>query len=199
MPQGTHITYHIAQVMVYESRWSPCRSHLLASPTLIAHFTLLLFLSAFFFFFCSKHLPFGGQGANQAILDSVHLVNQLYAIPTASLDDIAKSFKAFYANRSTNARDVYKSVGLVSTVLSSRGFGSELMRNLALSKTPKWLSDLGMDGMNTDRPVLCFLPAPDVEAAVKARPQAVPVHYKNLLKSKGLQVKSGSILSASSV
>ncbi|KAK3821246.1 MAG: hypothetical protein J3Q66DRAFT_438136 [Benniella sp.] len=148
---------------------------------------------------CHKHLPFGGQGANQAILDSVHLVNQLYAIPTASLDDVAKSFKAFYASRSTNARDVYKSVGLVSTVLSSRGFGSELMRNIALSKTPKWLSDLGMDGMNTDRPVLCFLPAPDVEAAVKARPQAVPVHYKNLLKSKGLQVKSSSILSASSV
>ncbi|KAG9319892.1 hypothetical protein KVV02_003256 [Mortierella alpina] len=60
---------------------------------------------------CHNHLPFGGQGANQAILDSVHLVNQLYAIPSGSLEDIAKSFKAYHANRSPNARGVFKSTG----------------------------------------------------------------------------------------
>ncbi|KAG0359180.1 hypothetical protein BGZ54_010073 [Gamsiella multidivaricata] len=147
---------------------------------------------------CHKHLPFGGQGANQAILDSVHLVNQLYAIPSASLEDVAKSFKAYHHYRSGNAKDVFKSTGMVATVLSSRGFGSDLVRTLALSKTPKWLNDLGMDGMNSDRPILCFLPPPKVQASVKGKPQAVPVHYSAALKAKGLKTGS-SILSATSV
>ncbi|KAG0304296.1 hypothetical protein BGZ99_002437, partial [Dissophora globulifera] len=111
---------------------------------------------------CHKHLPFGGQGANQSILDTVHLVNQLYGIPSATLEDVAKSFKAFHASRSANARDVFKSTGMVANVLSNRGFGSDMVRSLALSKTPKWLNDLGMDGMNSDRPILCFLPPPTV-------------------------------------
>ncbi|KAG0210649.1 hypothetical protein BGX28_009075 [Mortierella sp. GBA30] len=147
---------------------------------------------------CHKHLPFGGQGANQAILDSVHLVNQLYAIPSASLEDVAKSFNAYHANRSSNARDVYKSTGMVASILSNRRFGSETIRHLALSKTPKWLNDLGMDGMNSDRPVLCFLPPPNVQATAKGKPQAVPVHFKHVLRAKGIQ-EASSIFSSASV
>ncbi|KAF9282927.1 hypothetical protein BGZ68_005656 [Mortierella alpina] len=147
---------------------------------------------------CHKHLPFGGQGANQAILDSVHLVNQLYAIPSGSLEDVAKSFKAYHANRSPNARDVYKSTGMVANILGSRGLGSDTLRSLTLSKTPKWLNDLGMDGMNSERPVLCFLPPPNVQPTVKGKPQAVPVHYKQVLKAKGIRGAS-SIFSSASV
>jgi 2-polyprenyl-6-methoxyphenol hydroxylase-like FAD-dependent oxidoreductase len=69
---------------------------------------------------CHKHLPFGGQGANQAILDSVHLVNQLYGIPSNSLSDIGMSFRAYYENRSGNAKEVYKSTSMVATILSAR-------------------------------------------------------------------------------
>jgi len=69
---------------------------------------------------CHKHLPFGGQGANQAILDSVHLVNQLYGIPSNSQADITKSFEAYYGYRSANAKEVFKSTSLVASILSSR-------------------------------------------------------------------------------
>jgi len=144
-----------------------------------------------------QHLPFGGQGANQAILDSVHLVNQLYAIPSGSLEDVAKSFKAYHANRSPNARDVYKSTGMVANLLGSRGLGSDTLRSLTLSKTPKWLNELGMDGMNSERPVLCFLPPPNVHPTVKGKPQAVPVHYKQMLKAKGIRGASSIFSSAS--
>ncbi|KAI1298988.1 hypothetical protein EDD11_006583 [Mortierella claussenii] len=146
---------------------------------------------------CHKHLPVGGQGANQAIMDAVHLVNQLYAIPSASLENVAKSFKAYHSYRSPNARDVYKSTGMVASILSSRGFASDMIRNLALAKTPKWLSDLGMDGMNSDRPVLCFLPAPEVKASVKGKPQAEPVHYKQMLKAMKMKGPSSIFSSAS--
>ncbi|KAF9539453.1 hypothetical protein BGW38_009936 [Lunasporangiospora selenospora] len=143
---------------------------------------------------CHKHLPFGGQGANQAILDAVHLVNQLYGIPSNSLEDVSKSFKAYHAHRSPNARDLYKSTGMVASMLSSRGFGSDMVRHLTLAKTPKWLNDLGMDGMNADRPYLCFLPPPQVKCSIKPKPQAVPVH----LKSKIQNTKAGSIFSSAS-
>ncbi|KAF9111865.1 hypothetical protein BGX27_004338 [Mortierella sp. AM989] len=127
---------------------------------------------------CHKHLPFGGQGANQAILDSVHLVNQLYGIPSNSVEDIAKSFQAYYNYRSTNARKVFSSTGMVANILNNRGFGSDFMRSLVLSKMPDWMNNIAIDGMNTDRPVLCFLPAPNVQAKIKPNPQAIPVHYR---------------------
>ncbi|KAG0243755.1 hypothetical protein B0O80DRAFT_463797 [Mortierella sp. GBAus27b] len=127
---------------------------------------------------CHKHLPFGGQGANQAILDSVHLVNQLYGIPSNSLSDIGMSFKAYYENRSGNAKEVYKSTSMVATILSARGFVSDVVRWIALAHTPEFINNLGMDGMNTDRPILCFLPPPTGKGSVDAKPQAIPVHYK---------------------
>ncbi|KAK3810215.1 MAG: hypothetical protein J3Q66DRAFT_64581 [Benniella sp.] len=127
---------------------------------------------------CHKHLPFGGQGANQAILDSVHLVNQLYGIPSNSLSDINLSFKNYYDNRSGNAKEVYKSTSMVATILSARGFISDVVRWIALAHTPQFINDLGMDGMNTDRPYLCFLPPPPGKGIIDPKPQAIPVHYK---------------------
>ncbi|KAF9114638.1 hypothetical protein BGX27_010215 [Mortierella sp. AM989] len=127
---------------------------------------------------CHKHLPFGGQGANQAILDSVHLVNQLYGIPSNSLDDIEKSFKAYYENRSPNAKEVFKNTSLVATILGSRGIISDMVRFVALGHLPDFINKAGMDGMNTDRPYLCFLPPPPGKGSVDPKPQAVPVHYK---------------------
>ncbi|KAI7832730.1 hypothetical protein BC939DRAFT_4619 [Gamsiella multidivaricata] len=127
---------------------------------------------------CHKHLPFGGQGANQAILDSVHLVNQLYGIPSNSLADITKSFQAYYDYRSPNAKEVFKSTTMVANVLSARGFVSDMVRFVALGHLPEFINNLGMDGMNTDRPYLCFLPPPPGQGTVMPTPQAVPVHYK---------------------
>ncbi|KAF9177637.1 hypothetical protein BGZ51_004674 [Haplosporangium sp. Z 767] len=147
---------------------------------------------------CHKHLPFGGQGANQAILDSVHLVNQLYAIPSNSLEDVAKSFKAYYAYRSASARDIYKGTSMLASMLSNRGFGSDTIRSLVLAKAPRWVTEMGMDGVHADRPVLCFLPPPNATASIKGKSQAVPVHYKEVLKAKGLKGGS-SILSSNTI
>ncbi|KAF9582041.1 hypothetical protein BGW38_000741 [Lunasporangiospora selenospora] len=127
---------------------------------------------------CHKHLPFGGQGANQAILDSVHLVNQLYGIPSNSLADVEKSFKEYYGNRSTNARDVFKSTSMVASILNARGPLAEMSRFVVLGHCPDWFNNLGMDGMNSDRPILGFLPPPPGKGSVKAKPQVVAAHYK---------------------
>ncbi|KAF9352662.1 hypothetical protein BGX26_009560 [Mortierella sp. AD094] len=127
---------------------------------------------------CHKHLPFGGQGANQAILDSVYLVNQLYGIPSNSLGDVEKSFKAYYDYRSPNAKEVFKNTSLVATILGARGFISDMVRFIALGHLPEFINRAGMDGMNADRPYLCFLPPPPGKGVVAPKPQAVPVHYK---------------------
>ncbi|KAF8923718.1 hypothetical protein EDD21DRAFT_193495 [Dissophora ornata] len=127
---------------------------------------------------CHKHLPFGGQGANQAILDSVHLVNQLYGIPSNSLSDVEKSFQAYYGYRSPNAKEVFKTTSLVASILSARGIISDMIRFITLGYLPDFINNAGMDGMNTDRPYLCFLPPPPGKGTVKPKPQAAPVHYK---------------------
>ncbi|KAF9997916.1 hypothetical protein BGZ80_002204 [Entomortierella chlamydospora] len=127
---------------------------------------------------CHKHLPFGGQGANQAILDSVSLVNQLYGIPSNSLSDIGKSFKAHYDYRSPNAKEVFKNTSLVAAILGARGIISDMVRFIALGHLPDFINNAGMDGMNAERPYLCFLPPPPGKGSVPPKPQAVPVHYK---------------------
>ncbi|KAF9198516.1 hypothetical protein BGZ49_000642 [Haplosporangium sp. Z 27] len=127
---------------------------------------------------CHKHLPFGGQGANQAILDSVHLVNQLYGIPSNSLEDIEKSFKTYYGYRNLNAKEVFKNTSLVAKILGARGIISDVIRFFTLKHLPEFINRLGMDGMNTDRPYLCFLPPPSGKGSVAPNPQAIPVHYK---------------------
>ncbi|KAG0362232.1 hypothetical protein BG005_006371 [Podila minutissima] len=68
---------------------------------------------------CHKHLPFGGQEANQSILDSVHIVNQLYDIPSNSLEDIEKSFKAFDGHRSP-AKEDFQPTFMVASTLSKK-------------------------------------------------------------------------------
>ncbi|KAG0040335.1 hypothetical protein BGZ82_003640 [Podila clonocystis] len=60
------------------------------------------------------------QGANQSILDSVHIVNQLYGVPSNSLEDIEKSFRAFYDHRSPNAKEVFQSTSMVASILSKK-------------------------------------------------------------------------------
>ncbi|KAG9321343.1 hypothetical protein KVV02_001121 [Mortierella alpina] len=92
--------------------------------------------------------------------------------------DISKSFEAYYGYRSANAKEVFKSTSLVASILSSRGFVSEVVRFFALGHLPDAINNMGMDGMNTDRPYLCFLPPPPGQGSVKPKPQAIPVHYQ---------------------
>ncbi|KAG0022627.1 hypothetical protein BGZ81_008453 [Podila clonocystis] len=127
---------------------------------------------------CHKHLPFGGQGANQSILDSVHIVNQLYGIPSNSFKDIEKSFRAFYDHRSPNAKEVFQSTSMVASILSKKGMVGDLVRFLTLNHLLAFINNLGMDGMNADRPYLCFLPVPSGHGTISPKPQVVPVHFK---------------------
>jgi len=67
-----------------------------------------------------KHLRFGGMGGNQAILDSVRLVNQLVGIPSTGLKNNEFSFKTCYEIRSRKAKDVFMSASMAASLLSSR-------------------------------------------------------------------------------
>ncbi|KAI1315186.1 hypothetical protein EDD11_001123 [Mortierella claussenii] len=48
---------------------------------------------------CHKMVPFGGQGANMAILGALHLTNLLYDIYSPSQKEITRVFKEYHAMR----------------------------------------------------------------------------------------------------
>ncbi|KAG0242671.1 hypothetical protein BGW41_003774 [Actinomortierella wolfii] len=119
---------------------------------------------------CHKVVPFGGQGAVQAILDAVSLVNLLYEIPSTSAEDITKVFAAYYKERGTRSKAAVQFSEQLGTIVSGQGFKASLTRKI-LFNLPLWLINLTGDALNAVRPILRCIPPVIDEGKVKAVPQ----------------------------
>ncbi|KAF9977662.1 hypothetical protein BGZ73_005378 [Actinomortierella ambigua] len=106
---------------------------------------------------CHKVVPFGGQGAVQAILDAVSLVNLLYEIPSTSSEDITKVFAAYYKERGTRSKAAVQFSEQLGTIVSGQGFKAALTRKV-LFNIPLWLYNLTVDALNSVRPILQCIP-----------------------------------------
>ncbi|KAG0046330.1 hypothetical protein BGZ83_008509 [Gryganskiella cystojenkinii] len=105
-----------------------------------------------------KFVPFSGQGAEQAILDVICLVNMLYRLPThASHEDFCGVFKSYYDQRSPIAKNAVQTSHLFSHVMNSQGITADMKRKIIFN-LPAWITNSAEDKIQT-RPLLEFLPS----------------------------------------
>ncbi|KAF9095633.1 hypothetical protein BGX27_001246 [Mortierella sp. AM989] len=117
---------------------------------------------------CHKFVPFSGQGAEQAILDVICLVNLLYRIPdNPSHHDFCAAFNAYVAQRSSIAKNAINTSEAMSHLMSSQGFTADFKRKIIFN-LPEFVRNSSYDKIQV-RPLLDFLP---------------PVEDRGLKKSK---------------
>ncbi|KAG0268042.1 hypothetical protein DFQ27_007671 [Actinomortierella ambigua] len=107
-----------------------------------------------------KLLPFGGQGATQAILDSIALVDLLSAIPSKQPAVIKQAFKSYYSYRFPSAKAAYKSSAMASKLSGNRGMFADMSRSLALKHMPQSVVRMMMDKLHMERPIVSFMEPP---------------------------------------
>ncbi|KAF9167533.1 hypothetical protein DFQ27_007670 [Actinomortierella ambigua] len=120
---------------------------------------------------CHKLLPFGGQGATQAMLDGINLVNMLQALPENKPEKIQQGFEAHRKARFPSAEGAFNSSVMAGKLSAERGFVADVSRALTLKYMPQFLVDYAMDILHRDRPIMNFLPSPPVLGSVPANPK----------------------------
>ncbi|KAG0237448.1 hypothetical protein BGW41_008390 [Actinomortierella wolfii] len=103
-----------------------------------------------------KLVPAGGQGANQAILDSVCLANLIYELPSSHPDDITRVFARYYEIRYPTAKKAIEGSAQLNKLMINQGWTADLMRSLVLNLPPS-LAHLAQDAMFSGRPILRYL------------------------------------------
>ncbi|KAF8953119.1 hypothetical protein BGZ52_001696 [Haplosporangium bisporale] len=108
---------------------------------------------------CHKFVPFSGQGAEQAILDAVCLVNLLYKIDRNSLPDIMNAFQVYHDQRHHILKTALNVSSYMSNLMDSQGLTGEVKRTMTFNM-PAWVTNSSTDKIQV-RPLLSFLPAVD--------------------------------------
>ncbi|KAF9363316.1 hypothetical protein BGX34_004391 [Mortierella sp. NVP85] len=98
-----------------------------------------------------------GQGAEQAILDVICLVNLLYRIPEhPTHQDFCIAFEAYRAQRSHIAKSAIEVSDAMSHLMNAQGLSADLKRKI-LFNLPDWITASAVDKVQV-RPLLSFLP-----------------------------------------
>jgi len=109
---------------------------------------------------CHKSLPYGGQGANQAILDSVYLVNKLFSMPNKnpSTRELGALFEEYQRDRTTSAYLAVLGSSAYDYLFGGQGWLSSLCRFVYFYLLPRNLFYIVSDAFYGVRPLLRFLP-----------------------------------------
>ncbi|KAG0002698.1 hypothetical protein BGZ80_009618 [Entomortierella chlamydospora] len=106
---------------------------------------------------CHKFVPFSGQGAEQAILDVVCLVNLLFRVrDNPSHGDFCTAFENYVFQRSPVAKDAVATSGAMSHLMNSQGFAADFKRKVVFN-LPEFIRLASYDKISV-RPLLDFLP-----------------------------------------
>ncbi|GJJ73884.1 hypothetical protein EMPS_06242 [Entomortierella parvispora] len=106
---------------------------------------------------CHKMLPFAGQGAVHAMLDSACLSNLLYGMTSHRTEDFEKVFEEYRAQRSTAASKAVYGSRCFGAFLTAPTFLGRLFRK-AILNAPACMTRAAIDFIMRDRPQLSFLP-----------------------------------------
>ncbi|KAG0366188.1 hypothetical protein BGZ54_005689 [Gamsiella multidivaricata] len=112
-------------------------------------------------------VPYSGQGAEQAILDVICLVNLLYRIcDNPSHHEFCKVFEAYYVQRGPIARNAVSVSSSMSHLMNAQGLSADLKRKI-LFNLPEWIKLGSVDKIQV-RPLLDYLPPTEDRGAKKS-------------------------------
>ncbi|KAF9581778.1 hypothetical protein BGW38_001084 [Lunasporangiospora selenospora] len=110
----------------------------------------------------------GGQGATQAILDAVVLVDLLHELPSNSAKDISNALKRYQSKRFETAKAAVSASRQGGYLFSEKGWFMDLLRAFTFKYMPRWLYMMTSDRIQASRPILSFLPPVPDRGSVKA-------------------------------
>ncbi|KAF9913232.1 hypothetical protein BX616_010124 [Lobosporangium transversale] len=117
---------------------------------------------------CHKVVPFGGQGATQAILDAVALVEILHTLPSTAAKDISQALQLYREKRYPIAQAAITASRQGGAIFSSKGVFMDVLRACTFRFMPRWLYQMTADRAQASRPILSFLPAVPDRGSVRA-------------------------------
>ncbi|CAO3567501.1 unnamed protein product [Mortierella alpina] len=118
---------------------------------------------------CSKMVPFGGQGANMAILSAVELANFLYDATSVAQDETTRIFREYYETRHKISRISVEQSNQNGALIHKRGLLGDIARYLFLHWVPTWLIQMHADQFNVYRPQVSFLPFVKLRGSFKSK------------------------------
>ncbi|KAG0267403.1 hypothetical protein BG011_005688 [Mortierella polycephala] len=119
---------------------------------------------------CHKFTPAGGQGAINAIQDTVALANWIHALPSMSLQDIDHAFQEYKAERYPNSVAAYNNGQMLEKCTEKSFLGA--VARVVMKHMPRWLLMMELRIMAKHRPQVAFLPLIEDQGTVKPAYQA---------------------------
>ncbi|KAF9384932.1 hypothetical protein CPB97_005268 [Podila verticillata] len=107
---------------------------------------------------CHKMLPFGGQGANMAILGAVQLVNLLFDIYTNTQEEITQVFQQYFAARSGPGKAAVSASNSTGYLMHKKGMLADFLRYSFFHWVPSWVMRMAADKYNAHQLQISFLP-----------------------------------------
>ncbi|KAF9943222.1 hypothetical protein BGZ67_005001 [Mortierella alpina] len=114
-------------------------------------------------------VPFGGQGANMAILSAVELANLLYDTESVTQEETTRVFKEYYETRHKISRIAVEQSNQNGALIHKRGILGDFARYLFLNWAPAWLIKMHADRFNVYRPQVSFLPFVKLGGSFKSK------------------------------
>ncbi|KAG0241699.1 hypothetical protein BGW41_005574 [Actinomortierella wolfii] len=108
---------------------------------------------------CHKMVPSAGQGAVNAMQDSVALANNLYDLPDRpTMEDLRIAFSSYYEERYPNALIAYQTSQSQSMLISGQTLPHRLLRWAVINLIPQYFQERAIDKVNRYRPQANFIP-----------------------------------------
>ncbi|KAF9169490.1 hypothetical protein BGX20_010253 [Mortierella sp. AD010] len=118
-----------------------------------------------------KVLPFGGQGANQSMLDVLTLANMLVDLQNNTVEDLRALFQDYQKMREPVGRSILQLSNHFGHVMNRKGWFNDLVRKAVLFHTPRWVHRMSYDKFTYDRPQAVFLPFAEPGGSFPPKPQ----------------------------
>ncbi|GJJ71417.1 hypothetical protein EMPS_03767 [Entomortierella parvispora] len=127
---------------------------------------------------CHKLLMAGGQGAINAIQDSIILANCLYDLEDNSQKSITAAFQSYYEQRYKHAKARYDDSVLAAKVFAGATWTDRLVRTVLFNYLPESIQQLQFKAISSYRPQITFLPRVPFQGTGSVLPQLPSKRYQ---------------------
>ncbi|KAF8938587.1 hypothetical protein BGZ58_000623 [Dissophora ornata] len=120
---------------------------------------------------CHKMLPGAGQGAVNAMHDSIVLANCFYNMTDTSQQSITAAFEEYYKQRFRRAEVQFERSSSMSRTCSGQTWKDRVLRNVLLNYVPDWMQQISFNKTFQYRPQIAWLPLAENRGTIRVQPQ----------------------------
>ncbi|KAG0003200.1 hypothetical protein BGZ80_011367 [Entomortierella chlamydospora] len=136
---------------------------------------------------CHKLLPSAGQGAVNALQDSIVLANCIYDIESLSTEGISAALDEYYDQRYVHVVEQYNASNVTEKIVYGHKFYDRVVRHVVFHFLPKSAVDKKLAKNHAYRPQVTFLPQVPTRGTGPVLPQKPSKRYQREQKRASSQ------------